>query len=56
MVHRVISMTTSDNELQQVFQRMTASDNEWHRVVQQIAASGIASDNGWQRVTTNEND
>ena len=36
------------------------SDNEWYnkwqRVVQWVTTSGTASDNEWQRVTTNDNE
>ena len=49
-------MTTSDNEWQQVVQRMAMSDNEWHRVVQRMATRDSTSHNELyskrQRMTT----
>ena len=41
-------MASSDNEWQQVVQRVTANDSEWQR----MTTSGTTSDNEWQRVTT----
>ena len=50
-------MTTSDNEWQQVVQRMTPSLTT-HRVVQGMTTSDTTSDNEWyqvvQQVTTND--
>ena len=63
-------MTTSDNEWQQVVQRMAMSDNEWHRVVQRMATRDstshnelyskrqrmTASNKKWQWVTENDSE
>ena len=39
-------------------QRVIKNDNEWYSewqgVVQRVTASGIASDNKWQRITTSK--